>query len=58
MNFSVKHLLKKGKLWFYYRRVPEDLRAHYDEKQFIRLSLKTHDLLAASQACERLNPRA
>jgi integrase len=54
MNFQVKHLLKKGKLWFYYRRVPEDLRAHYDGKQFIRLSLRTHDLPTATQACERL----
>jgi integrase len=54
MNFKVKHLLKKGKLWFYYRRIPQEIRSHYDGKQFIRLSLKTHDLVAATQACEAM----
>jgi integrase len=54
MNFKVKNLLRKGQLWFYYRGVPRDLRAYYGGKQFIRLSLKTHDLMAATQACEAL----
>jgi hypothetical protein len=53
MNFQVKHLLKKGDL-FYRRRVPADVWPQFGGKEWIYQSLKTHDLARACQLCTQL----
>ncbi len=40
---KVRHTTVKDGIFFYYRRIPEELRAHYGGKVFIRKSLKTRD---------------
>jgi hypothetical protein len=44
LTLTVRHLQLKNGVYLYYRRIPEDLRAHYGGKRFIRKSLKTKEL--------------
>ncbi len=46
---KVRHTTVKDGIFFYYRRVPEELRAHYGGKVFIRKSLKTRDPQVAAK---------
>lgn len=46
--------LKKGGPLFYYRRIPEDVRAHYRGQQHIRKSLGTRELHVAARTAAKL----
>ncbi|WP_175608883.1 DUF6538 domain-containing protein [Microvirga ossetica] len=39
---TVRYSLLKNGVYFYYRRIPEDLRGHYGGKRFRRVSLQTN----------------
>jgi integrase len=47
-------LVKHGK-YYYYRRIPDDLRGHYDGKLHIRTSLKTDQAHVAAQKIAALS---
>jgi integrase len=49
LTVTVRHLLPKNGVYFYYRRIPEDLRSHYGGKRHIRKSLKTDQLHIAAK---------
>lgn len=49
LTVTVRHLLPKNGVYFYYRRIPEDLRGHYGGKRHIRKSLKTNQLHIAAK---------
>src|SRR3954452_5126234 len=51
---TVRHLQLKNGVYLYYRRIPEDLRAHYGGKRFIRKSLKTKELNVAARKVAEL----
>lgn len=46
--------LKPGGPLFYYRRIPEGVRPHYEGKQFFRQSLRTRDLAEATRKAAKL----
>lgn len=48
-----RYLLKRGETWTYYRRVPKDLRAHYD-LPFIRKALNTRSIETARKSRDGL----
>src|SRR5215204_2059898 len=49
LSLLAKHLLLKNGVWFYYRRIPAELRRHYAGKRHIRKSLKTGDARVAAK---------
>jgi integrase len=49
LTVTVRHLLPKNGVYFYYRRIPEDLRGHYGGKRHIRKSLQTKQLHIAAK---------
>ncbi|WP_449410515.1 tyrosine-type recombinase/integrase [Methylobacterium komagatae] len=46
--------LKKGAPFSYYRRIPRELRHHYQGKEYIRESLKTRDPVVAARKANEL----
>ena len=52
LKINVRYLsTNKNGLFFYYRRIPQELRAHHGNRTFIRKSLKTREVhLAAKRA--------
>lgn len=49
LTVNVRHALLKKGVYFYYRRIPEDLRSHYSGKRHIRKSLQTSQLHIAAK---------
>ena len=51
LKINVRYLSTKNGLFFYYRRIPQEFRAHHGNRTFIRKSLKTREVhLAAKRA--------
>lgn len=46
--------LKPGAPYSYFRRIPEELRAHYKGKRFLRPSLQTHNLAEATKKAAKI----
>ena len=53
-KITVRYLSTKNGLFFYYRRVPKELRAHHGNRTFIRKSLKTRELHVATKRAAAL----
>jgi integrase len=49
LTVTIRHSLLKDGVYFYYRRIPDDLRGHYGGKRHIRKSLKTSQAHIAAQ---------
>lgn len=57
LRITVKHLQKRKGVWFYRRRVPEELRGHYGGKPHILKSLQTGELAEAAVKAAQLAAR-
>ncbi|WP_201829208.1 DUF6538 domain-containing protein [Microvirga zambiensis] len=51
---GVQYLSQKNGVFWYYRRIPKDLRCHFSDKDFIRKSLGTRDAHVAAQQVSAL----
>jgi hypothetical protein len=54
LSVMARYLHKRGSVYYYVRRIPEELRDRYPS-EWIRQSLKTTDERTALRAIERLN---
>jgi integrase len=55
LTVTIRHSLLKNGVYFYYRRIPDDLRGHYGGKLHIRKSLKTNQAHIAAQKIAALS---
>ena len=50
VNIRVRYLIRKATgVYYYQRRIPEELRQHFSHRTFIRKSLHTSDLSLAAK---------
>jgi len=56
MNLSIPNLIKRGEVYYFKSRVPEDLRRRgiLEGQEFVRVSLKTKDIGIASRECQKM----
>lgn len=54
IRVTAKHLLLKNGIYFYYRRIPEELRGHHGNKRHRRVSLQTNQPHVAAKKAAKL----
>jgi hypothetical protein len=49
LTVTIRHSLLKNGVYFYYRRIPDDVRSHFGGKLHRRVSLKTKEAHVAAK---------